>query len=269
MTTTWKWKFLAAALGTAAAACDGGRASPVCSADPAPAPEATLVDLSMTARAGDTSLRLGAPVDSADAHAYEVDLFRYYVSHVRVIGPNGPADAVLADANGVPLDYGVALVDLAVPESAQLHLLMPPGHYDRMALSIGVPEHCADGVGLLNHENASEQAPPLDVDSDMYWGWDPGYTFLKIEGHTDGRGFLFHLGDDHRYATAQLWIDLDTGTAGGHEIAFDVNRLFVTPEGDVSPDMTGATTSNIVHGGAEADTIVNNIEGSEVFQWRE
>jgi hypothetical protein len=49
----------------------------------------------------------------------------------------------------------------------------------------------------------------------------------------------------------------------------DINRLFVTPAGEVSPDMTGALTSNIVHGGKEADTIVNNLQSSGVFQWND
>ena len=54
-----------------------------------------------------------------------------------------------------------------------------------------------------------------------------------------------------------------------HHLHIDINRLFVNPSGDSTPDMTGAATSNIVHGGAEADTLANNLKTSEVFSWND
>jgi len=42
----------------------------------------------------------------------------------------------------------------------------------------------------------------------MYWGWDPGYIFYKIEGRVDSAGtqipFLYHGGEDSRRKRIEL-----------------------------------------------------------------
>jgi hypothetical protein len=201
-------------------------------------------------------------------------LLRFYLSHVELVDAGGAAHpAVLADANGVPLKYGVSLVDFANPESQLIHVLASPGSYASLSLGIGVPKDCSGGAGILNHENASEQTAPLDVDSDMYWGWNPGYVFFKIEGRVStpngSKAFLFHLGDDARYTTVNIAAKVDVAGPTHHHVRMDINRLFVSPSGDATPDMTGATTSNNVHGGAEADTLANNLKRSEVLSWND
>ncbi len=256
----------------AAAAC-GGRASPICTADPAPADSALLIDLAIDAVAGDQPFAMGKRLTSAAGDDFTVSTLRFYLSHLELVADQGAVvPAVLAEADGTPLEYGVTLVDYADPASTTLHLLVPPGHYRSLSLSIGVPEHCEDG-GELNHENASEQNPPLDVDSDMYWGWDPGYVFLKIEGHTStpkgATSFLFHVGDDKRYTTVTMPAVFEVAGAASHRLALDINRFFVTSDGQLSPDPTGVTSSNNSHGGREADVLARNLASSEVFQWLE
>ncbi|MCW5806026.1 MAG: hypothetical protein KIT31_26915 [Deltaproteobacteria bacterium] len=255
-----------------AAAC-GGRASPICSADPAPADAAVLVEVELDAHVGAEPFALGKTMRSAAGTELTVSMLRFYTSRWEVVTEQGRAvPAVLADADGIPLEYGVALVDYATPASETLHLLVPPGRYTSVSFSIGVPEHCEDG-GLLNHENASEQSAPLDVDTDMYWGWNPGYVFLKIEGRTTTAGgtrpFVFHVGDDKRYTTIAVPAALDVAGPARHRLALDVDRFFVTADGDLAPDPTGVTSSNNVHGGREADVLADNLVHSEVFQWVE
>lgn len=261
---------LLALLASAAAAC-GGRASPVCTADPAPADSAVLIDLAVDARAGDQPFAMGKTLISAAGDNFSVSTLRFYLSHLELVTEQGSrVPAVLAEADGTPLEYGVTLVDYTDPSSTTLHLLVPPGKYTSLALSVGVPEHCQDG-GLLNHENASEQNAPLDVDTDMYWGWDPGYVFLKIEGRTTTpngtKSFLFHVGDDKRYTTVTMPAMFDVAGPASHRLAVDINRFFVTADGRLSPDQTGVTSSNSSHGGHEADVLAGNLVSSEVFQW--
>jgi len=270
------WRLIAAstlAVMGSAAGC-GGRASPICSADPGPSASAVLVDVSLDANAGGTPFAIGAKMMSSAGVEYTASTLRFYLSHVELLDGDGVASpAVLADASGSPLRYGVTLVDYRKPDSQVLHLLVPPDSYQSLSLSVGVPRDCNGGSGVLNHENASEQSYPLDVDSDMYWGWDSGYVFFKIEGHAatpaGSRAFLFHLGDDNRYATVNVPARLDVTGPAKHHLALDINRLFITPAGEVAPDMTGAVTSNIVHGAKEADMIVNNLQSSGVFQWND
>jgi hypothetical protein len=256
-----------------AAGC-GGRASEICSADPAPAPSAVLIDVALEAKAGATPFALGSKLTSASGVDYTVSLLRFYLSHMQLVDEDGKASAaVLADAGGTPLEYGVALVDYARPDSQVLHVLAPPGRYRSLSLSVGVPKDCSGGAGVLNHENASEQHFPLDVDADMYWGWDPGYVFFKIEGHaTTSRGpkaFLFHVGDDQRYATVNVPASFEVSGPAHHHLAVDINRLFTSPTGEPTPDLTGVTTPNVAHGGKASDTVVNNLKSSGVFSWND
>lgn len=261
---------LAIVAGAFSAGCDRA-SSPPCSADPSPAESAVLLDLNLDATAGNVPFELGADLTSEAGVPYSVSMLRFYVSHVTLVDQSGTAaPAVLSDASGKPLEYGVALVDYAEPESKVLHVLAPPGKYASLALSLGVPKTCDDG-GTLNHEDASERSFPLNVDADMYWGWDPGYVFFKIEGKAitpeGAKSFLFHMGDDDRYTTVSMPAAFEVTGPAAHHVTMDVNRLFTTPSGDASPDMTGERTSNAVHGGAEADTMADNCAGSEVFQW--
>ena len=264
---------LALGLAVAGAGC-GGRASAVCSADPSPSSDAVLIDLALDANADGTPFAIGANLTSANGLDYKVSMLRFYLSHVEMVDGSGVArPAVLADAGGVPLKYGVTLVDFANPESQLIHVLAPPGSYESVSVGVGVPRDCSGGVGILNHENASEQTPPLDVDSDMYWGWDPGYVHFKIEGRVNApngaRSFAFHLGDDKRYTTVSIPAKVDVAAPTHHHLHLDINRLFVSPSGDPTPDMTGATTSNNVHGGVEADTLANNLKMSGVMSWND
>lgn len=261
------------ALVTASAGC-GGRASAICSADPAPPSSAVLLDFALEADAGGVPFAIGAKLTSATGVDYKVSLLRFYLSHVALRdGSGGEHPAVLADERGEPLKYGVALVDFANPASRLVHVLAPPGSYESLSLGIGVPSTCSDGIGVLNHENASEQSAPLDVDSDMYWGWDPGYVFFKVEGRagtpSSSKAFVFHVGDDKRYVTVSVPAKFEVTAPAQHHLRFDLNRLFVSPSGVATPDMTGATTSNVVHGGPVADILANNLKSSKVFSWND
>jgi hypothetical protein len=244
------------------------RASPLCSADQPPAPGAVLTGLALDAAAGTTPFALDAPLTSAAGVSYSVSLLRFYVSRVDLARDDGEVvGAPLADASGKPLTYGVALVDYAVPDTWKLHVLAPPGHYASVSFAIGVPTYCANG-GVLNHENAAEQSYPLDVDSDMYWAWNAGYTFFKIEGHANGSGsFVYHVGDDKHFSAITVAASLDVSAPAEHRISMDVNRLFVAPDGQARPDMTGVATSNVSHDGPESDMVVDNYTHSGVFKW--
>lgn len=248
-----------------------GRASPLCSADPQPSSAAVFIDVRVAATAGGTPFAMNAPMTSAAGVPYRVSLLRYFVSHVALVDAAGNVvPTPLADAAGHPLEYGVTLVDYDKPETLALHLLAPPGRYTAVSFAVGVPEHCTNG-GVLNHENASEQAYPLNVDTDMYWAWNPGYVFLKIEGHASGangtNSFAYHVGGDKRFSTVTIAASLDVTGPAMHRLSLDVNRLFVTPSGQMLPDVTGVASSSISHHGPESDLVVDNYTHSEAFQW--
>jgi hypothetical protein len=76
-----------------------------------------------------------------------------------------------------------------------------PGTYRGVKFCVGVPFE-------ENHKDAAQQSPPLGPNSDMFWGWNPGYIFHRIEGKADSAlatvDFLYHIGIDNRKLTVML-----------------------------------------------------------------
>src|SRR5690606_13972400 len=87
--------------------------------------------------------------------------------------------AALVDTDNQPLKYNTTLVDYRRPETLTLRVLAPRGSYTAVHLTVGIPQFDAEG-NMLNHVDASTMEYPLNVDTDMYWGWKVGYVFLKI-----------------------------------------------------------------------------------------
>lgn len=218
--------------------------------------------------AGGSEFALGVAQRSHSGVQYKVNKFRYYLSEASLIDAKGATVAVpLAGADGKPLRYGVALVDSANPESLKLNVLAPPGDYVALNLGVGIPNTCPGGEPL-NHGDPSARMAPLDVDSDMYWSWNPNYIFLKIEGHASVEGrsksFFYHLGEDARRGKLHLHLPLhvEAGRPARAELVVDVNRLFVTKEGEDSPR---PESGEGVHGGKVADQMAANVAESGFF----
>lgn len=222
------------------------------------------VPITLKTVAGDKPFALGAAERSRDGVEYKVSKFRFYLSSAALIDThNATVAASLAGSDGKGLPYGVALVDYAKPESLKLTVLAPAGEYKALNLMVGVPDTCASGAELA-HGDAAARVAPLDVDSDMYWSWNPGYVSLKIEGqvHVDGawKSFFYHVGDDSRRARLHVHVPLKVGAdpAVRASLVLDVNRLFVAPTGEDSPHLE----SGRLHGGAVTDQMAVNMAKS-------
>ena len=62
-----------------------------------------------------------------------------------------------------------------------------PGDQIRgLRFTLGIPEG-------LNHQNPASANSPLNVAS-MFWTWQQGYKFLRLEGNTPRGGWALHLG---------------------------------------------------------------------------
>ncbi len=223
------------------------------------------VALDIRTVAGREPFSLGAMQRAESGVQYKVSKFRYYLSEISLVNDAGETIAApLADADGKPLRYGLALVDYSVPESLKLNVLAPPGDYRAMNLVFGVPNACPGGQPL-NHGDPSARMAPLDVDSDMYWSWNPNYIFLKIEGQAiaegKARSFFYHVGEDSRREKLHIHTPLHVaaGQAAKAELVMDVNRLFVTKAGENSPR---PEAGDGVHGGSIADQVASNMAES-------
>ncbi|MCU0696256.1 MAG: metallo-mystery pair system four-Cys motif protein [Myxococcaceae bacterium] len=118
-------------------------------------------------------------------------------------------DVVLTTEEGVDVPFtltddgtfqrgGIALLDFenkagdcsAGTEATHTVLkgLAEGGHYEKLSFTVGVPF-------AQNHQDAAAAAAPLNSTA-MFWNWNGGYKFAKIDGLTTGlpNGHNLHLG---------------------------------------------------------------------------
>jgi len=123
---------------------------------------------------------------------------RFYVSRVRLVTPDGGEVPVELEQDGLWQREDVALLDFenaeppcSVGTPGRNNVIVgkvPAGVYNRIRFDRGVPFE-------LNHGDASTALPPLNSTS-MFWNWNGGYKFLRIDSF-NGEGldqFNVHLG---------------------------------------------------------------------------
>lgn len=122
--------------------------------------------------------------------------FRIYVSNVRLVNSAG-AEVPFALAETAFQHSGVALLDFedssgsctGTPETnLALTGSAPAGTYTGLKFTLGIPF-------ALNHADAASAPAPLN-DSSLWWSWNGGYRFARIDGATTGlpMGFSIHIG---------------------------------------------------------------------------
>jgi len=245
-----------------------------CSDDAQPIPPVkvdtsrVVMTFDMESVAGTTPFALDSTITSAAGVQYKVSKLRFFISQLALIDASNTAVPVtMVDQAGQPLPYDLALVDYEKPASTTFRVLAPRGTFRGLAFSVGVPVVNAKGDSL-NHADASLQTQPLDVDNDMYWGWNPGYIFLKVEGKSFAndawQSFFYHVGNDPRLSRVTLDGALTPSADGTarRTLRVDVNKLFVTPSGTNSPDIAGSSTQRMAHSGALVDSVANNVANS-------
>ncbi len=156
---------------------------------------------------------------------FTVSRFRYYLSNIK-----------LKKTDGTEVNLpGYFLVDEADPESKSITLShVPEGNYHALSFTIGV-----DSL----HNCSGAQSGALDPVNGMFWTWNTGYIFMKMEGHADastspGHIFEYHIGGYMAPNNCIRKAELDFGKKGltiydnkdnGIAIKADVLQLLKTP----------------------------------------
>ncbi len=125
--------------------------------------------------------------------------FRFYVSNVRLLTSDDREVAVLLDQDGVWQLEDVALLDFenktspcvngTVQTNETVRGRVAPGAYNGIRFVLGVPFR-------RNHGDASVAPPPLSLTS-MFWSWQAGYKFLRVDTALDA--YHIHLGSTGCY----------------------------------------------------------------------
>ncbi|MCS7068753.1 MAG: hypothetical protein RMK51_00990 [Meiothermus sp.] len=148
---------------------------------------AAPVELKINLRIGEQPLRFGQTYQTPQGQRYQIEMLKFYLSEVALVRPDGsevPAKGlVLADFRPGGPTQGVSVMKMDVPA----------GQYRGLRFNVGVPRE-------LNHLDAGTQQMPLGVNSGMYWAWNPGYIFYRLEGLAllpeGNQKWVIHMGTD-------------------------------------------------------------------------
>lgn len=160
-----------------------------------PAVKAELsVEFDNIAGAADLQLNTGT-YTNAVGESFKVNKLVYYISNFKLTNVDGSVYTV-------PQDNCYFLVDESDAASHQPVLSVPEGEYKTVSFMIGVDS-------LRNTADISKRTGVLDpagAAADMYWGWNSGYIFFKMEGSstaiaTGGGVFMYHIGGFGGYSS--------------------------------------------------------------------
>jgi hypothetical protein len=128
----------------------------------------------------------GGVYTNAFGNSFTVSKFKYYISNISFKKTDGTQYKVPVEKDK---STNYFLVNEAVPASKKLIMAaIPEGDYNAVTFLIGIDS-------LRNVSGAQDGA--LDPANDMYWDWNSGYIFLKMEGTSPdatNNQLTFHIG---------------------------------------------------------------------------
>lgn len=223
------------------------------------------VEIEFENRAGNKPLVFGVEYTNAMGERLKFSTFNYYVSNFVLIKAYGSEFVV-------PKDSCYFLCKQEQPASRKIKLRnVPAGDYKAVRFVLGVDS-------LKSVSPASERLGVLDPAtgaSGMYWNWNAGYIFVKVEGTSpdapldqgaNDRIFQYHIGLFGGYSSPTL-NNLKTLTLAlkGSEVAkvrrnggphfhvyVDVLELFTNPTN------ISVATYPKVHAGPYSKTVADN-----------
>jgi hypothetical protein len=171
-----------------------------CKKDSTPEYNPTLkADLSVefdnVAGSSDLQLNTGSYTNAA-GESFKVTKLKYYVSNFKLTNVDGTVYTV-------PQDECYFLVDESDANTHEPLLEVPEGEYKTLSFILGVDS-------LRNTMDVSQRTGVLDVSdiaTDMYWSWNSGYIFFKMDGTSPsitamGGVFQYHIGGFGGYSSA-------------------------------------------------------------------
>lgn len=198
------------------------------------------VEFDNVAGASDLVLNTGTYTNESGEN-FSVSKLKYYVSNFRFTKTDGTVYEV-------PQDSSYFLIDEENEDTHEAAFSVPVGTYKTAEFIIGVDS-------LRSTMDISKRTGVLDPTAeagDMYWGWNSGYIFFKMEGKSDASpedgNIMYHIGGFGGYTTPTInnikTITLDLQPRGVAEVRTTGNanlHLFV----DVLKVFDGQTSFSI------------------------
>lgn len=135
---------------------------------------------------------------NASGEAFTVTKLKYYVSNFVLTNMDGTQYTV-------PQDSCYFLIDESDESTHEPVLHVPEGEYKTISFLLGVDS-------LRSTQDISLRTGVLDPTAeggDMYWGWNSGYIFFKMEGTSPvstqtGHAFYYHIGGFGGYSSPTI-----------------------------------------------------------------
>ncbi len=177
------------------------------------------------------------PYTNAAGETYNISTLRYYISNIEVKRSDG---TIYKDEVSTDGSKGYYLIDESDAASQRIELEnVPVGDYTDITFTIGV-----DAAKVTE----GAQTGALDVANGMFWTWNSGYIFLKIEGESSavtemGNMIMYHVGGYKADAASSQVnnIKIKTTTLGSEpamvranetpeiHMIVDINKFFDSP----------------------------------------
>jgi len=224
-----------------------------CSKNEGPAPDQQLtgnLQLKFDHIVGDKKLQLSSgEYTNTAGELFTVDLLKYYVSNVKISTADGRTYTV-------PQEESYFLIDASVTESQFVNIEVPEGDYTQLTFLLGVDS-------LRSTMPVEDRTGVLDPAGDhngggMYWSWNSGYIFFKMEGQspavdlegdpTGQHRYRYHIGGFGGYDAPTLnnikTVSLDLSRAGTANVRQELSsnvHLFI----DLAKVFNGSTTVSL------------------------
>jgi uncharacterized repeat protein (TIGR04052 family) len=150
----------------------------------------TIIGVGACARAGGDSAIVQFAM--AGANTVQVRDLRFYVHDIELLDAQGSAYPFRLTPSATWQTEAVALVDLSGASDADRNGVLRgtitnrPAHFSGIRFTVGVPFE-------LNHGNPLNASAPLNA-GDLFWTWQSGYKFMRIDLADSGAEWSFHLG---------------------------------------------------------------------------
>lgn len=153
---------------------------------------------------------------NAAGEDFTIDLLQYYISNVKLTKADGSEYVVPQDSSYFLLKEGSDAERFA-------NMNVPEGDYTAVSFLVGV-DSLRSTMGIDKRTGVLD--PAGGMEDGMYWGWNPGYIFVKMEGTspsapidpTGQHKYRYHIGGFGGYDVKNInnikTISIDL-TAGG------------------------------------------------------
>ena len=183
---------------------------------------------------------------NASGESFNVSQLQYFVSNMKFICPNGKKFTVNQEDS-------YFLIQENEPASQKLKLKVPPGEYNKLTFLVGV-DSPRNTMPIDKRKGVLD--PSNSMDNGMYWSWNSGYIFFKMEGTskaapedpTGNRKFRFHIGGFGGYSARTInnikTITLDLSKAGTVKVKKGRNAT-IRIKADILKAFNGASNLSI------------------------